>query len=503
MANGTSTSESSSQEKNALDPVEIEKFTDNHPQNPLYLHPSDTPAKNKIGFVDGPCRKDHYKELANGLMFSYDAHSVWKDLKERFDKQNLTRIYQVHREISTMSQGVFTVSEYYSKLRNLWDEYVSIVPLPTCECDKYRVYAEHMERLKLMQFLMGLNDSFAQSRSQVLLTIPSPSRNQVYSMIIQDESQKVQSSLISNCVLPLQKLDVHDHTALASLHNNRVSQNTRLYCDYCHLRNHTRANCYRLIGYPPNFKFTRKKGVDDRGGRGQSCGNRRPQANNVNHASNQDENGPPPYPVQTVPFFTHDQYNYLLKMIDMESAPKEAMANMAGIIGTPSTFNISHVCSVVGDDTFPWIVDTWATHHMASSLDRLPNLIHAHPSFISISLPNGHTTSVTHTGSAKFLHKHEISNALYDLCTGKVRGIGKEKEGFYILPHTTTHPPLTNASHLSSSNSSINPASFSSNSSSRSSHTPTITTGHLRVGHPPAAVLQKIDSLKSVFQHQH
>jgi len=162
------------------------------------------------------------KELANGLMFSYDAHSVWKDLKERFDKQNLTRIYQVHREISTMSQGVFTVSEYYSKLRNLWDEYVSAVPLPACECDKYRVYAEHMERQKLMQFLMGLNDSFAQSRSQILLTIPSPSLNQAYSMIMQDESQKVQSSLISNCVLPLQKLDVHDPTTLASLHNNRV-----------------------------------------------------------------------------------------------------------------------------------------------------------------------------------------------------------------------------------------------------------------------------------------
>lgn len=143
-------------------------------------------------------------------MFSYDEYSVWKDLKERFDKQNLTRIYQVHREISTMSQGVFTVSEYYSKLRNLWDEYVSLVPLPACECDKYRVYAEHMERQKLMQFLMGLNDSFAQSRSQILLTIPSPSLNQAYSMIMQDESQKVQSSLISNCVLHLQKLDVHD-----------------------------------------------------------------------------------------------------------------------------------------------------------------------------------------------------------------------------------------------------------------------------------------------------
>ena len=50
-----------------------------------------------------------------------------------------------------------------------------------------------MEQQKLMQFLMGLNDNFAQSRSQILLTVPSPSLNQAYDMIKQDESQRVQT----------------------------------------------------------------------------------------------------------------------------------------------------------------------------------------------------------------------------------------------------------------------------------------------------------------------
>lgn len=167
-----------------------------------------------------------------------------------------------------MSQGIFTVSEYYSKLRNLWDEYVSLVPLPACDCDKYKVYAEHMERQKLMQFLMGLNDNFSQSRSQILLTVPSPSLNQAYNMIMQDENQRVQSSLNSNGVLPLQKMDVSDPTSLVSSHTNRLNQTSGLYCDHYHLLNHTRANCYRLIGYPPNFMFTRKKGVDDKNGKG-------------------------------------------------------------------------------------------------------------------------------------------------------------------------------------------------------------------------------------------
>ncbi|KAF3639452.1 Amino acid transporter ANTL2 [Capsicum annuum] len=132
--------------------MQAQRFTDIHPRNPLYLHPSDTPgsiiipqqlsgmenyttwnnsmrvallAQNKIGFIDGKCRKEYYikdleyewekcnafvlswitnsisKELANRLMFSSNAHSVWVDLKERFDNRDLTRIYQKRRLLST------------------------------------------------------------------------------------------------------------------------------------------------------------------------------------------------------------------------------------------------------------------------------------------------------------------------------------------------------------------------------------------------------------------
>ena len=108
-------------------------------------------AKNKIAFVDGFCRKENYvgdlehewkrcnafvlswitnsvsKELTNCLMFSSNACTVWRDLKERFDKICITGIYRLHREICTMSQGTL-VLEYYSRLRNLWDEHVSLVP---------------------------------------------------------------------------------------------------------------------------------------------------------------------------------------------------------------------------------------------------------------------------------------------------------------------------------------------------------------------------------------
>lgn len=53
------------------------------------------------------------------------------------------------------------------------------------------------------------------------MIVPSPSLNQAYNMIMQDESQRMQSSsMISNTVLPMQKLDLNGSIVLASVHNN-------------------------------------------------------------------------------------------------------------------------------------------------------------------------------------------------------------------------------------------------------------------------------------------
>lgn len=40
-----------------------------------------------------------------------------------------------------------------------------------------------------MQFLMGLNETYDQSRSQILITEPTPSLNKAYVMFVERESQ--------------------------------------------------------------------------------------------------------------------------------------------------------------------------------------------------------------------------------------------------------------------------------------------------------------------------
>ncbi|XP_027770141.1 uncharacterized protein LOC114076047 isoform X2 [Solanum pennellii] len=160
-------------------------------------------TRNKLGFIDGLVQRGDFKEdsekqdwdscnamviswilnnvskdMVSGISFCSSAHLVWTDLKERFDKVNMSRIFHLHKVIATLTHGVSPVSVYYLKLKDLWDEYDSITPLRVCGCTKSKDYTDSLLRQKLLQFLMGLNDIYSQARSQILMMNPTPSVNQ-------------------------------------------------------------------------------------------------------------------------------------------------------------------------------------------------------------------------------------------------------------------------------------------------------------------------------------
>ncbi|XP_039041162.1 uncharacterized protein LOC120179705 [Hibiscus syriacus] len=269
--------------------------------HPFFLHPSDTPgtllishqlvglenynvwsrsmrivllAKNKLGFVDGSFQKDSYgpdlhpqwercnaillswilnavsKELSASIVFASNAASVWDDLMEHFDKVNGFRIFFLHREIATISQGELSVSTYFTKLKMLWDEYVALVPIASCECVNSQQYSRHVTQQQLFLFLMGLNETYSSIRSQILLMQPLPSVNQAYSMVAQEESQRIQLS-----VMPSPDSSVF-YSKGSGILDRRQFQGI---CDYCKVKGHERDSCYRLIGFPPDFKFSKRR----------------------------------------------------------------------------------------------------------------------------------------------------------------------------------------------------------------------------------------------------
>ncbi|KAL3368870.1 hypothetical protein AABB24_009597 [Solanum stoloniferum] len=287
----------------------------------------------------------------SGILFRSDAYLVWNDLKERFDKVNNSRAYHLHKEIATVVQGISSVSMYYSKLKDLWDEHNSIIPFPTCACERSKDFVEHLERQKLFQFLMGLNDGYAHARSQILTLSPEPSVNQAYAMIIQDESQNMLVG--GNCVVagrmePSTFYAIEkDATTMYSTRSLGPGQSSgsgdhqyqRKHCDFCNMKGHTRAdcyklqkceyflqkghvkeNCYKLIGYPENFKGKKRANVATHPLVGLNLG--------YNHGPQATEHGVGVGP-EPAPALTQHQYNQIVKMLNKCSIG-DTGANMGG-----------------------------------------------------------------------------------------------------------------------------------------------------------------------------
>ncbi|XP_027773105.1 uncharacterized protein LOC107019494 [Solanum pennellii] len=101
------------------------------------------------------------KSLLGGVAFASSARAVWNDLKEGFDQPNVSRTFNLHKEITTLQQETDSVSVYFTKLKILWDEFKTSVPSHGCNCEQSKGFVDHLNRQKLYQFLMGLNELFS------------------------------------------------------------------------------------------------------------------------------------------------------------------------------------------------------------------------------------------------------------------------------------------------------------------------------------------------------
>lgn len=67
---------------------------------------------------------------------------------------------------TTLVSEYFTslVSEYYTKLKGSWDELWNYRPVPDCSCGSFGILLKYQQQEQILQFLMGLNESFAHIR---------------------------------------------------------------------------------------------------------------------------------------------------------------------------------------------------------------------------------------------------------------------------------------------------------------------------------------------------
>ena len=141
-----------------------------------------------------------------------------------------------------------TVAAYYTRLKKLWDELGSYNDT-ICSCG-----VDHKRR-KLMQFLIGLNESYNAIRGQILLMNPLPDVAKAYSSIIQKEKQRSLGAgreTTENSAMVFQRTEsvalTVRHGQVSSSRSN-LSNRKPLHCSYCDRDHHVWETYWKLNGY--------------------------------------------------------------------------------------------------------------------------------------------------------------------------------------------------------------------------------------------------------------
>ncbi|XP_009765097.1 uncharacterized protein [Nicotiana sylvestris] len=243
------------------------------PTSPLFLLPSDVPG---VSLVSVPFSRTSFGDIAESVQYSETAESIWKQLNNRYGTVSGTKVFEIKRELSSTYQGSLDVASYFNKLKKLWDELEIMLSshANACACAAKEGLKKEKEEDKVHQFLMGLNEVYVGVRSNILMMHPLPSLDNVYN-ILQDEKQRqvlpspqaysesasfhANSNKLPPQFSPQQQ---YSHKLKFDQYNQRVNPDhnkASLFCKYCKKPGHLIKKCYKLHGFPQNFKFTRGK----------------------------------------------------------------------------------------------------------------------------------------------------------------------------------------------------------------------------------------------------
>jgi len=152
------------------------------PDNPFYIHPNENSginpisfllmpsnfhawecamklglkSKNKLQFVDGTIMKPepNYSSYAawdrcntfvlswinhslspdiyNNVLWFDDCYLLWKDLHHRYYQGDIFHITLLQEELYSIKQGDFSITAYFTKLKLVWEELESYIPIHDC-----------------------------------------------------------------------------------------------------------------------------------------------------------------------------------------------------------------------------------------------------------------------------------------------------------------------------------------------------------------------------------
>ncbi|GJV75313.1 ribonuclease H-like domain-containing protein [Tanacetum coccineum] len=303
---------------------------------------------------------DVSQEVYMALVYSNNVASVWKELNENYNKVDGSV-----REFDPITK----LPKYTYDVK--------------CSCDASKELLLHQQLMKLMQFLMGLDNCYQPVGSALLTRDPLPNVKDAYTTVSRGESHK---GIPESFGVTESKINSTSFAA-KSFNNNIIVFNNN---------NNTRGHVNNSNSRGPNTNLNFNANIDVKGNDKQQ-----PACN-------------------TPSSFTVYQMRKLLNLIN--DAPSGSIhANMAGkgtFFNGNVWFNINfsryyyaNFGLVVKTITMGWIIDSGANQHLTMSTVGIYNVVDISSLKITVGHPNGTLATISHVETVK-LSKNVI---LYDV----------------------------------------------------------------------------------------
>ncbi|KAK4381686.1 hypothetical protein Sango_2731900 [Sesamum angolense] len=177
------------------------------------------------------------KDIVESFMYCATSRELWMAIQARYGRSNGPMIYQLQREISSVSQQDLSLTAYLTKVTKLWNELSCLSPVPKCKCGGCtcgvnKGIADLTASTQLMQFLMGRHETFSHERSQILMLDPLLDIENAFAMKDGDKIVQRKKPIIDK---------------------------RKLVCSHCRKTGHAQESCFKLHGVLDWYKTLNDK----------------------------------------------------------------------------------------------------------------------------------------------------------------------------------------------------------------------------------------------------
>ncbi|XP_076901890.1 uncharacterized protein LOC143556467 [Bidens hawaiensis] len=252
----------------------------------------------------------------------------------------------------------------------MWKQFDAMVQLPSCSCQASKGFNDLSQLIKLMQFLMGLDDVYQPVRTNLLTRDPLPTVKAAFAIISREESHRSANGSKSH----FQNLGFAAKANQPFDNKKGVNKgpNPNFKYTHCGKIGHTVERCFELVGYPQGSK-PKTNNFSNQGSKNNS------------NSSNNGKSGTSSNSNMTT--LTSNQISRLLGLLDKNDQCPSASNIGGNYVGS---FSKGVFCFTSGLSTSfesTWVVDSGANQHMIMNDKNVFNQVDVTKFNIKLSIP--------------------------------------------------------------------------------------------------------------------